>query len=83
MVMRSEIGAMTLDQSLKERATLNVRITHAVNSATADWGVQVMRCTSPTHPFIYSQFPYFPIFLLSLILALWNDANDDDLTLKS
>lgn len=43
--MRSEIGAMTLDQSLKERAMLNARITQAVNEATDDWGVRVMRCT--------------------------------------
>lgn len=42
--MRSEIGSMTLDQSLKERATLNARITQAVNEATEDWGVRVMRC---------------------------------------
>jgi regulator of protease activity HflC (stomatin/prohibitin superfamily) len=42
--MRSEIGSMTLDQSLKERAALNAKITLAVNEATEDWGTRVMRC---------------------------------------
>lgn len=42
--MRSEIGSMTLDQSLKERAALNAKITLAVNESTEDWGVRVMRC---------------------------------------
>ncbi|KAF8321783.1 EPB72-like 2 [Clavulina sp. PMI_390] len=41
--MRSEIGSMTLDQSLKERAALNAKITVAVNEATEEWGVRVMR----------------------------------------
>ena len=48
--MRSEIGSMTLDQSLKERSALNAKITLAVNEATEDWGTRVMRCM---HHFLF------------------------------
>lgn len=42
--MRSEIGSMSLDQTLKERAVLNSRITRAVNEASEhSWGVSVLR----------------------------------------
>lgn len=41
--MRSEIGQMTLDHVLKERAALNVNITQAINEAAQDWGVVCLR----------------------------------------
>ncbi len=41
--MRSEIGQLTLDHVLKERATLNVNITQAINEAAQDWGVVCLR----------------------------------------
>ncbi|KAH7046801.1 erythrocyte band 7 integral membrane protein [Macrophomina phaseolina] len=36
--MRSEIGQLTLDHVLKERANLNANITAAINEAAQDWG---------------------------------------------
>lgn len=41
--MRSEIGQLTLDHVLKERANLNVNITQAINEAAQAWGVQCLR----------------------------------------
>ncbi|KAI9713995.1 MAG: hypothetical protein M1820_000725 [Bogoriella megaspora] len=41
--MRSEIGQLTLDHVLKERANLNANITAALNSAAEDWGVVCLR----------------------------------------
>jgi len=41
--MRSEIGQLTLDHVLKERATLNTNITAAINEAAQDWGVVCLR----------------------------------------
>lgn len=41
--MRSEIGQLTLDHVLKERAALNVNITQAINEAAQDWGVVCLR----------------------------------------
>ncbi|SMQ46472.1 unnamed protein product [Zymoseptoria tritici ST99CH_3D7] len=41
--MRSEIGQLTLDHVLKERAALNTNITQAINEAAAAWGVQCLR----------------------------------------
>lgn len=41
--MRSEIGQMTLDHVLKERASLNTHITVAINEAAQDWGVICLR----------------------------------------
>ncbi|KAL1961488.1 hypothetical protein VTN77DRAFT_1826 [Rasamsonia byssochlamydoides] len=41
--MRSEIGQLTLDHVLKERATLNTNITQAINEAARDWGVVCLR----------------------------------------
>lgn len=41
--MRSEIGRLTLDHVLKERANLNVNITAAINEAAQDWGVTCLR----------------------------------------
>ncbi|RPA99386.1 hypothetical protein L873DRAFT_923647 [Choiromyces venosus 120613-1] len=41
--MRSEIGQLTLDHVLKERAALNVNITHAINEASAEWGLVCLR----------------------------------------
>ncbi|RVD84416.1 uncharacterized protein DFL_006166 [Arthrobotrys flagrans] len=41
--MRSEIGQLTLDHVLKERANLNINITMAINEASQDWGVKVLR----------------------------------------
>lgn len=41
--MRSEIGKISLDKTFEEREQLNVAIVHAINEASAPWGVQVMR----------------------------------------
>ncbi|KAJ3186752.1 hypothetical protein HDU85_007572 [Gaertneriomyces sp. JEL0708] len=41
--MRAEIGQMTLDRTLAERTQLNVNIVHAINSASADWGIKCLR----------------------------------------
>ncbi|KAL7266349.1 Synaptotagmin-like protein 2 [Rhizina undulata] len=41
--MRSEIGQLTLDHVLKERAQLNVNITKAINEAAEDWGLKCLR----------------------------------------
>lgn len=41
--MRSEIGQLTLDHVLKERANLNANITTAINEAAKDWGVTCLR----------------------------------------
>ena len=41
--MRSEIGQLTLDHVLKERAALNVNITQAINEAAQVWGVVCLR----------------------------------------
>lgn len=41
--MRSEIGQLTLDHVLKERANLNANITQAINEAAQDWGVKCLR----------------------------------------
>lgn len=41
--MRSEIGQLTLDHVLKERANLNSNITAAINEAAQDWGVVCLR----------------------------------------
>ncbi|KAI0973462.1 SPFH domain/Band 7 family protein [Xylaria arbuscula] len=41
--MRSEIGQLTLDSVLKERAALNINITAAINEAAQAWGVTCLR----------------------------------------
>ena len=41
--MRSEIGQLSLDHVLKERAALNTNITAAINEAAQDWGVVCLR----------------------------------------
>jgi regulator of protease activity HflC (stomatin/prohibitin superfamily) len=41
--MRSEIGQLTLDHVLKERANLNSNITAAINEAAQAWGVTCLR----------------------------------------
>jgi regulator of protease activity HflC (stomatin/prohibitin superfamily) len=41
--MRSEIGQLTLDHVLKERANLNSNITQAINEAASSWGVVCLR----------------------------------------
>ncbi|KAI9876453.1 MAG: hypothetical protein M1830_006472 [Pleopsidium flavum] len=41
--MRSEIGQLTLDHVLKERAALNINITQAINEAAQEWGVICLR----------------------------------------
>ncbi|KAK4949893.1 Synaptotagmin-like protein 2 [Elasticomyces elasticus] len=41
--MRSEIGQLTLDHVLKERANLNHNITQAINEAAQEWGVVCLR----------------------------------------
>ncbi|KAF9275785.1 hypothetical protein BGZ68_010520 [Mortierella alpina] len=41
--MRAEIGLMTLDRTLAERAHLNANIVEAINTAAADWGIRCLR----------------------------------------
>ncbi|KAF9134060.1 hypothetical protein BGX30_012053 [Mortierella sp. GBA39] len=41
--MRAEIGLMTLDRTLAERAHLNANIVEAINGAAADWGIRCLR----------------------------------------
>ncbi|KAI8877010.1 hypothetical protein K501DRAFT_261140 [Backusella circina FSU 941] len=41
--MRAEIGQMTLDRTLAERAHLNSNIVDAINSAADDWGIRCLR----------------------------------------
>lgn len=41
--MRSEIGQLTLDHVLRERASLNHNITTVLNEAAKDWGIQCLR----------------------------------------
>lgn len=41
--MRSEIGQLTLDRTLAERAELNKHIVEAINSASDSWGIKCMR----------------------------------------
>lgn len=41
--MRSEIGQLTLDRTLAERAQLNINIVHAINEAATAWGIRCMR----------------------------------------
>jgi regulator of protease activity HflC (stomatin/prohibitin superfamily) len=41
--MRSEIGQLTLDHVLKERAQLNINITQQINEAAQAWGVVCLR----------------------------------------
>ncbi|KAG1066683.1 hypothetical protein G6F42_026620 [Rhizopus arrhizus] len=45
--MRAEIGQMTLDRTLAERAHLNSNIVDAINSAAEDWGIRSMRYENP------------------------------------
>jgi len=41
--MRSEIGKIDLDKTFEERESLNTNIVQAINTASAPWGIQVMR----------------------------------------
>ncbi|KAI9272612.1 hypothetical protein BY458DRAFT_546680 [Sporodiniella umbellata] len=41
--MRAEIGQMTLDRTLAERAHLNANIVDAINAAADDWGIRCLR----------------------------------------
>lgn len=41
--MRSELGQMELDRTFEERNQLNTNIVHAINEASAPWGIQVLR----------------------------------------
>jgi regulator of protease activity HflC (stomatin/prohibitin superfamily) len=41
--MRSELGKMELDRTFEERNQLNTNIVHAINEASAPWGIQVLR----------------------------------------
>ncbi|KAJ3092691.1 hypothetical protein HK102_004153 [Quaeritorhiza haematococci] len=41
--MRAEIGQLTLDRTLAERAQLNVNIVEAINAASEDWGIKCLR----------------------------------------
>lgn len=41
--MRSEIGKMDLDETFKERETLNERIISEIDKASESWGIKVLR----------------------------------------
>lgn len=41
--MRSEIGRLTLDHVLRERQSLNIHITDAINKAAESWGIRCLR----------------------------------------
>lgn len=41
--MRSELGKLSLDETLKERDMLNANIAKSINDASSDWGVQCLR----------------------------------------
>ena len=41
--MRSEIGKISLDNTFKERETLNENIVMAINAAAEEWGISCMR----------------------------------------
>ena len=41
--MRSEIGRLDLDRTFQERESLNANIMRALNLASEDWGIQVLR----------------------------------------
>lgn len=41
--MRSEIGQLTLDRTLAERAQLNINIVNAINEAANAWGIRCLR----------------------------------------
>ncbi|KAJ3373787.1 Stomatin-like protein 2, mitochondrial [Allomyces arbusculus] len=41
--MRSEIGQLTLDRTLAERASLNTHIVEAINAASNAWGIECLR----------------------------------------
>ena len=59
--MRAEIGMMTLDKTLAERAVLNSRIVSAMNQASQEWGIQCLRyevyLSEHTHSFNSFIFP--------------------------
>ena len=42
--MRAEIGKLTLDRTLSQRAELNRNIVEAINSASAEWGIKYLKC---------------------------------------
>lgn len=42
-VMRSEIGKLDLDNTFKERETLNAQILESISSATLPWGIRCLR----------------------------------------
>lgn len=42
-VMRSEIGKLDLDNTFKERETLNAKILESISSATLPWGIRCLR----------------------------------------
>ncbi|KAI8914612.1 hypothetical protein EDD86DRAFT_199702 [Gorgonomyces haynaldii] len=41
--MRAEIGQMTLDKTLGQRALLNTNIVNAMNAASEEWGIKCLR----------------------------------------
>jgi len=41
--MRAELGKMKLDQTFRERETINTNVVSAINEASEAWGVQVLR----------------------------------------
>ena len=58
--MRAEIGQMTLDRTLAERAHLNSNIVDAINSASDDWGIRCLRyeireyTAMENYPYLYN-----------------------------
>lgn len=41
--MRSELGKIPLDNTFRERDSLNARIVEQINAASADWGIEALR----------------------------------------
>lgn len=57
--MRAEIGQMTLDRTLAERAHLNMNIVKAIDAAALEWGIQCLRYE------IRKLYTYFFIYLFN------------------
>lgn len=75
--MRAEIGQMTLDKTLAERAVLNSRIVSAMNQASQEWGIQCLRyevCYIDYPSFFSSliswSWPSLSLFRLKILLLL-------------
>ena len=62
--MRAEIGQMTLDRTLAERAHLNSNIVVAINSAADAWGIRCLRYEIREYKYLWISW------ILSLYLIL-------------